>query len=338
MFTTLIGWFLALSAADDRAPRADPRPEPSFSRLTTEFLPPGLVGVGPPAGPLDKDNDKDTSGIDALNRAFQEAYNEGDAEAVASLFLENGEAVNAQGFSVRGRTQIAEHFRRAFEASPGETIILEREELTFLTPDLALETGRATTRPKGGGDGETSRYRASLAKVDGQWLQASVQEYPSAEPTAHERLEELDWLLGEWVDESEDAVVETVCGWSPDGSFLIREFSIHVGGQHLISGTQRIGWDPLSKTLHSWVFDPDGGHSEGWWTRVGDREWRIQARGVLADGSEVSASYRVASDHKDRIHWRSYDRSLGGEALPDLPEVLLVRKPPAPSSVEPSDH
>lgn len=339
MFMGHIGWFLAISvAAGGPGPdRTADRPPPNRVSTTESFqgvLTLAVLGIEPQETPKADPHEQDAREIQAMNKAFQEAYDKGDAEALAALFLENGEVVNDEGLSVQGRSEIAAHFKRAFEANPGETITLDREDLSFLGPNLAREAGLATTKPSDGGPPETSLYRALLMKVDGRWLQATVNEYKAIEPTAHERLEDLSWMIGDWIDESEDAVVETQCDWSPDGSYLIREFLVQVGGQRLLSGTQRIGWDPRSKQFKSWVFDPDGGYSKGEWTRVGPREWRVRARGVLADGTEVSATQTIASDHQDRIRWRSYDRSLLGQSLPDLPEFLLVRKPPAPAATE----
>ncbi|HEU5118797.1 MAG TPA: SgcJ/EcaC family oxidoreductase [Isosphaeraceae bacterium] len=339
MFRSHVHWFLALSVATGGAGLAQAAEglipvDLSVTGSVPRIVTLGLILLAEDNPPQNDPREQDAKEILKLNQAFQKAYNEGDAQAVANLFVENGEVVNDEGLSVQGRSEIAEHFKRAFEASPGEKIELVQEHLSFLGPDLAREMGLAVTKPSDGGPSETSRYRAILTRVDGRWLQATVQEYAGPEPSAHDRLEELAWLIGDWVDESEDAVVDTHCDWSDDGSYLVREFVIEVGGQPLLSGTQRIGWDPRLQRFHSWIFDPDGGHSEGLWTRIGPRDWRIQARGVLADGTEVSATQSISSDHKDRLQWRSYDRSIGGESLPDQPEIVLVRKPPAPASTD----
>ena len=47
-------------------------------------------------------------------------------------------------------------------------------------------------------------------------------------------------------------------------------------GQARADGTQRIGWDPLTKQFKSWVFDANGGYGEGLWMRQGD-QWVIKA-------------------------------------------------------------
>ena len=55
------------------------------------------------------------------------------------------------------------------------------------------------------------------------------------------------------------------------------------GGRPAMTGSQRIGWDPLAKKIHSWVFDSEGGLAEGVWTRDGNR-WIVKLSGVTRDG------------------------------------------------------
>ena len=57
--------------------------------------------------------------------------------------------------------------------------------------------------------------------------------------------------------------------------------SIKIAGREEISGSQRIGWDALLGKFRSWIFDSEGGHSEGYWHRDGDN-WVLKATGVTA--------------------------------------------------------
>jgi hypothetical protein len=99
----------------------------------------------------------------------------------------------------------------------------------------------------------------------------------------------LEWLLGEWVDDGGSTVVHTVCRWSDDGNFLLQEMNLQVAGRDAMQVTQRIGWDPLSKRIRSWVFDTEGGFGEGVWARLGD-SWVIKSTGVKPDGEAASAT------------------------------------------------
>ena len=77
-----------------------------------------------------------------------------------------------------------------------------------------------------------------------------------------ERLKELEWLVGDWIDESSESVIHGTCRWSADKNFLLRDFTIQSEGKPVMTVTQRIGWDPLSKQIKSWVFDSEGGYGD----------------------------------------------------------------------------
>ena len=164
-------------------------------------------------------------------------------------------------------------------------------------------------------------------KEDGHWLQAAVRDEPAAKLTPHERLKELEWLVGEWVNESQDAVVFTTCKWADNGNFLVREFTVQTQGQPVMAGSQRIGWDPVKRQFKSWVFDSEGGFVEAYWTRNGN-QWLVKAEGVGHDGEPASATNIITRLGKDRVSWQSVNRTLGGAAVPGIDEFILVRKPP----------
>jgi hypothetical protein len=168
------------------------------------------------------------------------------------------------------------------------------------------------------------------ARRDGRWLVAGEREYPGEEPSIRDRLKEMEWLLGDWVDESEEAVILTTCRYTPDRAFLLREIRIEVGGKDVMTGTQRIGWDPEARQFKSWEFDSEGGHGEGLWARAGAARWLVKARCVLADGRVATATHHVGADRGDAIRWKTTDRTVGDEALPDIAEYVLVRRPPGP--------
>ena len=136
-------------------------------------------------------------------------------------------------------------------------------------------------------------------------------------------------MLGEWVNESDDAVVQTTCTWSKDGNFLLRDFVVKVEGRIALSGTQRIGWDAQREQFRTWVFDDRGGFAEGLMSRDDDR-WIIKVAGVRSDGQAVSLTNAITVLGKDRLLWETYDRTLGGEAIPETDRFTLVRRPPNP--------
>jgi uncharacterized protein (TIGR02246 family) len=281
----------------------------------------------------------DEAAIRALVVEFTRAFNAGDAKAVAALFTEGARIATEGGRAVEGRPAVEALFASSFEAAPGQTIVIRTESLRLLGQDAALEEGTATiTDPNAEGDGrtETLRYSAAYVKKDGKWLQDSIHDYrtPDAytEKTAHDHLKDLEWLVGEWMDEDDEAEVRTSCDWSEVRSYLIRNYKVRIQGRVEMSGVQRIGWDPRLKQFRSWVFDSEGGFSEGLWSRDGDR-WIIKTSGVLKDGRSVTATNVLTRVDRDALRWGSIDRTLGGVALPDAEDTVLVRKPPAPHSV-----
>ena len=98
---------------------------------------------------------------------------------------------------------------------------------------------------------------------------------------AYDRLKELEWMVGDWVDESESVKASSNVRWGDNKSFLIRTYQVEVKGEKATSGIVLIGWDPQTAQIKSWLFDADGGHGEGLWTRTDEKEWVVKAHGVL---------------------------------------------------------
>ena len=46
-----------------------------------------------------------------------------------------------------------------------------------------------------------------------------------------EQLRQLEWMVGEWTDESPHAVVATSCRWDESKNFILRDYSIKVAGR-----------------------------------------------------------------------------------------------------------
>jgi hypothetical protein len=111
---------------------------------------------------------------------------------------------------------------------------------------------------------------------------------------------------------------------------LIRAYEIEVKGEKPTTGTMFIGWDPQTGQIKSWLFDSNGGHGEGLWTRTGEKEWVVKANGVLRDGRPTSATQIHVVLNKDSMKTSSIDRIIGGQIAPDITDVVMVRKPPQP--------
>ena len=172
----------------------------------------------------------------------------------------------------------------------------------------------------------TNRYSVIYARQGGRWLHARIRDEPPEEDSPHEQLRELEWMLGEWVNESDDGVVFTTCKWSDDGNFLLREFDVKVEGRIALSGTQRIGWDAQRKQFRMWVFDDRGGFAEGLLSRDGDR-WVIKAR---ASGRTDSPS-RSPTRSRPSARTGSAGRSSNGRSAARRARHRPVRPGPPPA-------
>ena len=177
-----------------------------------------------------------------------------------------------------------------------------------------MEEGSTKETAAKGEAPEIDRYTVLHLKRDGKWFMALAQDATGDEPTEHEELEQLAWLVGDWVDDGGNVVVKSSCRWSEDGNWLLQEFKLQIAGKNAMRVSQRIGWDPLAKRIRSWVFDSEGGYGESVWARQGDA-WLIKATGVRPDGKTGSATNVLVPAGTDAYVWRSTDRIVGDEVM-----------------------
>ncbi len=88
---------------------------------------------------------------------------------------------------------------------------------------------------------------------------------------------------------------------------------------------QVIGWDADAEKFRSWVFDSAGGFANGEWSKEGDR-WIVKSAGVLFGGQKSSAVRIITPIDNDSFTLEAFDREVGGELLPDIDKVTVVRK------------
>ena len=266
--------------------------------------------------------------IRALDEAFVQGYNRGESKAAAACFAENAEVVDVDHQRIEGRNEVEKALAGTFASSKGAKIAFEIETIRFLTPDVAKEEGRSVVTPVKGAP-VSRRYTVLFVRSDGRWLISSVREERDPLSRPHDRLKDLEWMIGEWVDEGSDSVVRVHCAWSDDGNFLIRSFSVRERGKPVMSITQRIGWDPTARQIRSWEFDSEGGFGEGKWSRNG-ASWVVKHSGVRPEGTTASATNIMSLVRPDLVRWVSTERVVGDESLPDGETYSLVRVPPAP--------
>ncbi len=290
-----------------------------FLRLTLAYFAFGVVAQA--------DQAADEAAIRAIGDKYVEAYNRRDSKTMADMW--SPEAVYMDpttGEGVVGREAIAKQFDYVFAGSEDAKLAISIESIEFVSPNVAIEKGTAdvtyTDFPA-----EKTNYSAVHVKRDGQWLidRVSEVEVPPPPPSNYEHLKELEWMVGKWVDQDEDATVHTECNWTKHQNFLTRSFALVVGDSIEMSGMQIIGWDPAERRIRSWVFDSDGTFSDGKWTRK-DNRWLIQQTGTLADGTKSSATNIITQLDDNSFTWQSINREVAGEVLPNVEEILNVRQ------------
>jgi uncharacterized protein (TIGR02246 family) len=276
------------------------------------------------------DRSADEEAIRVNIAKFVKAYNARDAKAVAALFTPDGKAVDDDGNESVGREEIEQTFAQLFAAAPKKRIEVNVESILFIGSDLALEVGTTKEIPAPGQPPDYDRYTVLHVKRDGKWQMALARDEEGPVASGHEQLQPLAWLVGDWVDDGGSAVAYSSCRWSDDGNYLLQEFKLKINGRNAMNVSQRIGWDPLAKRVHSWVFDSEGGYGESAWTRSGS-SWIIKATGVRPDGTTASATNVLTPIGTDAYVMQSRDRIVGDEVQAPT-ELKVVRKPPEPKN------
>jgi uncharacterized protein (TIGR02246 family) len=291
--------------------------------------PAGEPGPGVTRNQAAADHSADETDIRANIAKFVSAYNAGDAKAVAALFTPDGQIEDKEGDISEGRDAIEKTFAGLFADSPKKRIDVFVDSIRFVGADLAVEAGTTKETPAPNETPEYDRYTVLHVKRDGKWQMALARDEEGPVGTAHDHLQPIAWLVGDWIDDGGSAVVASSCRWSEDGNFLLQNFKLQVNGRDEMNVSQRIGWDPAAKCVRSWVFDTEGGFGQSVWTRDGEG-WLIKATGVRPDGTTASATNQLVSVGGDAYVWRSTDRVVAGE-VQEPTEVKVVRKPPQPT-------
>jgi uncharacterized protein (TIGR02246 family) len=289
-----------------------------------------VSGQEPATAPAASVATDDEQAVRQVTQNLVKAFNAADAEKVAALFFGGAELVDDAGNVHKGAAAIKEVLGRFFANFPGATSTMTADSVWMVGPALAIEEGQRIVSTKGDQSSAATQYTLVMIKDQGQWKIASAREVEDDDLLSpHDRLMSLAWLVGDWVDEDSNAVVQIACKWSDDKNYLLLDFNAKVQGKPALTSTQRIGWDPLTQKIKSWVFDSDGGHGEGLWSQVEDR-WVIKSTAVMPDGQTGSATIVLEPRDKDSYLMKGFDRIRGKTAEPDF-EVTIVRKPPAPA-------
>lgn len=268
----------------------------------------------------------DEGAIRAVGDAYVAAYNNGDAKALADFWTPEAVYVNRiSGDRVVGRDAIAKQFTELFAAEGQEKLEVAIDSIRFVSPNVAVEQGVAKFLSSEAEPGE-AEYSAIYVRRDGKWLLDRVTDDPiPVNKSNYEQLQQLEWLIGTWVDADDYVKIVTTCSWTKNQNFITRSFTVSAGDNVEISGLQVIGWDAAENKIRSWTFDSDGGFSRGVWTKTGD-DWHVQKNGVTAGGDRTTAVNHLRFIDQDSFALQSTQRTIGAELLPNIDEVIVVRQ------------
>lgn len=261
----------------------------------------------------------------AFFKSYAEAFNNKDAAAVGSMWTEDATHLDREtGERTTGRAAIQADVEEAFKTQPKASLAGQPQHVQVITPDVIRIEGQSSIAAPG----ETpsvSQFTAIVVKQDGKWQIASIEEAPVTAPSdAASALSELDWLVGSWVDDSEEMRVDTKVRWAPNQAFLIRSFVVQMGDEVARQGTQVIGWDPRSREIRSWSFDSDGSFGDGVWSKSGE-DWLVKSSQTLADGRAASGTYVMTKVDDNTITMQLIGHEVEGQPQPMTEAVTVVR-------------
>ena len=151
----------------------------------------------------------DEAAIRRVIDAFTKAYDAGDAKAIAALFMPDAEIVSEDGTTQQGRDAIETEFADVFKQHPKATIKSDVKSIRCVSATLAIEEGTSIVAHDPNDPAEHTRYEVVHVKQAGVWQMASARDLPDEEASAEEQLNQLHWLIGDWVDEDPDALTVT---------------------------------------------------------------------------------------------------------------------------------
>ena len=292
---------------------------------------PGTPPVEAAGQPAEAKGDRaaDDAAVREQNKAYAAALMAGDLDAIMAFWAPDGDYVDEAGKVTSGKDNIATLFKKALPELKGSKITGKVLNLKFLKPDIVFEDGTIeTTSPTG--TKESGRIAAVWTRTGDKWLISSLRDLP-AEVTdlpslAAAQLKDLDWLVGEWIDDEPKKDVAMNCRWDTNKAFLLMHYAVKREGMDDLEVTVRVGWDGASGRIRSWTFDSQGGFSEGFWMKDGKR-WLVGSAGVLPDGGIGGATLIYEFKDANSFVWRATEREVDGQPVADS-EVKYVRKAP----------
>ncbi|MEI7684295.1 MAG: SgcJ/EcaC family oxidoreductase [Planctomycetota bacterium] len=267
----------------------------------------------------------DHQAIVEASKAFTQAFQKGDAKALAAHWTEQGEYSDDRGVELRGRAALEKAFAAVLKAAPKGPVDVQIESIRFPSKDTAIEEGILRRGSDGPELPSSTFYRVWHVREAGQWRVAAAREWGAG----RDRMEDLAWLVGVWKGVAKEKEMTLTFSWDKTKPFMTGQFATKAKDKVVASGQIKIAFDAGKNLIRSWSFDDDGGHGQAMWVRDGNR-WVMDSRGALTDGTSTAALNILTRLGPNEILWRSIDRVIGGAAAPDTLPIKLIRSVPQP--------
>lgn len=262
--------------------------------------------------------------------AYVEAFNKGDAAAIADQWTERASLVEGDQ-RLEGRAAIAASLEAWRKRHPEATLAIEVVDVDLLAEPLARVAGVMRYTPRPGEKSVSSRFTSLRVREGAVWRIAEsivVPEHAAA-------LAQLDSLIGTWTAVGGDAAagtkteIETVYE-KPLGSYcIVGRTRIKRAGTATVEALEVIHADRASGLVRCWIFDSSGACGEG----------VIESDGTTLDAVMIgtpSASVAgrvarwvrvIAPTGADRCTVHAVERSIDGLPVADS-EPLHFRRVP----------
>ena len=258
---------------------------------------------------------------------YVEAMNKGDLDGLMACLAPDADFIDEAGKTTRGHDALRARFKTTLADLKGSKIGGKVYSVKFLRPEVALVDG-AMEFTSADGTRDSNRYAVVWVKSGDKWRISSVRDLPAevedVPSLTYPQLKSLEWLVGDWVDDSGKGAVKFKCKWAPNKSFLLMDYEVKREGAEPLLVIQRVGWDPVNGRVRSWVFDSTGGFGEGYWQRDGNK-WVVDVSAILSDGGTGGSTNIYEFKNENSFHYRSVDRDLDGQPMADV-EAKFVRK------------
>lgn len=256
---------------------------------------------------------------------FVAAFNEKNAEKLAACWTETATHTDREtGERTEGRAAIQADFTKVFTAQPGIKLSASMTRAKMVTADVAQVEGQTTVI---GGDGVPveSVFSAIMTRSGEKWLFDSIEETTAPIPaTPADALQQLEWLIGEWTDESGDVKVRTTFRWSANRAFLLRSFVAESADGNVLEGTQVIGWDANLLQIRSWTFNSDGSFGSSTWSK-NENSWMAKSSQTSANGDISSGTYVLEQVDENSFTLQLIGHEINGEPQPASAAATINR-------------